>query len=164
MLPQLEEFSQRYPERTIFTRFVPPRHAGEAIGGWKDYYEKWWMMTGEHLHEELIGLHPSLQVLVPPALVFDKMTYSPWADGRLAAIFRNEQVGTLVVSGGETDVCVLATVLGAIDLGFKVFVLSDAVCSGTDETHDAAVDLLGKRFSAQLALIRTEEFHSVVSN
>lgn len=64
----------------------------------------------------------------------------------------------MVVSGGETDVCVLSTVLGAIDLGFHVIVLKDAVCSGADETHNAAIDLLADRFSVQLNLVSTEDF------
>jgi nicotinamidase-related amidase len=58
---------------------------------------------------------------------------------------------------------VLATVLGAIDLGFQVIVLTDAVCSGADETHDAAVDLFGDRFSVQFELLEMEEFLSAVS-
>lgn len=60
--------------------------------------------------------------------------------------------------GGETDVCVLATVLGAIDLGYATTVLRDAVCSGVDETHDACLKLLGDRFSVQLKIQYTEEF------
>jgi len=43
-----------------------------------------------------------------------------------------------------------------------VIMLSDAVCSGADETHDAAVDLLGDRFSDQLGLMTTETFLSEV--
>jgi nicotinamidase-related amidase len=163
VLPQLLEVSERHAERTVFTRFVPPHRAQDALGSWKVYYEKWWMMTGEHLAQELVGLAMPLQTLVPPARVFDKMTYSPWVDGRLFSHLRQEGVRTLVVTGGETDVCVLATVLGAIDLGYHVIVLSDAVCSGADETHDAAVDLLGDRFSVQLELVETEEFLSAVS-
>ncbi|EKJ94749.1 isochorismatase hydrolase [Bradyrhizobium lupini HPC(L)] len=163
ILPALEELSERHAERTIFTRFIVPDRADKGAGSWKDYYRKWWMMTGEHLPRELLQLTPSLQSLVPPARIFDKMTYSPWVDGRLATLLRHEGVETLVVTGGETDVCVLATVLGAIDLGFYVVVLSDAVCSGADETHDAAVDLLGDRFSVQLELTRTEEFLSLAA-
>lgn len=89
---------------------------------------------------------PSLQRHIPPARVFDKLTYSPWTDGRLDAILKHERVVSVVVSGGETDVCVLAAVLGAIDLGYHVTVLSDAICSGADETHDAALKLLRDRF------------------
>jgi nicotinamidase-related amidase len=49
--------------------------------------------------------------------------------------------GVLIVNGGETDVCVLATVLGAIDRGYRVVVASDAICSSADETHDASLRL-----------------------
>lgn len=44
-----------------------------------------------------------------------------------------------------------------------MIVLSDAVCSGADETHDAAVDLLGDRFSVQLDLMTTEELLSMAT-
>ncbi|WP_075293146.1 cysteine hydrolase family protein [Pararhizobium arenae] len=162
VLPQLEEVSHRHAERTIFTRFITPVQADDASGGWKEYYQKWWMMTGEHLPHELLELVPSLQTLVPPARIFDKPTYSPWIDGRLLSHLASEAVQTVVVTGGETDVCVLATVLGAIDRGFYVIMLSDAVCSGADETHDAAVNLLGDRFSVQLDLMKTEDFLSEV--
>ncbi len=162
VLHQLEEVSRQHAERTIFTRFLTPGQADDAVGGWKEYYQKWWMMTGEHLPPELFGLAPSLQTLVPPARIFDKLTYSPWVDGRLWSHLGSQAVQTVVVTGGETDVCVLATVLGAIDRGFRVIMLSDAVCSGADETHDAAVDLLSDRFSVQLDLMVTDDFLSEV--
>ncbi|MBY5349664.1 cysteine hydrolase family protein [Rhizobium leguminosarum] len=156
--PQIEELAGRHPSRTIFTRFLPPERADDMPGKWRDYYRKWWMMTGEHLPRDLIDLVSSLASLVPPARHFDKRTYSPWIDGRLHTILQSERVDTLVVTGGETDVCVLAATLGAIDLGYHVIVLKDAVCSGADETHDASLELLHDRFSVQLELMETEEF------
>jgi nicotinamidase-related amidase len=162
--PKVEEVAGRYPEKTVFTRFVPPVSLTELPGKWQDYYRKWWMMTREHLAPELIDLVPALSKFVPPAKVFDKATYSPWMDGRLHQALRTEQVSTLVVSGGETDVCVLAAVLGAIDLGYRVILLSDAICSGADETHDASMKLLGDRFSVQLEIMTSEEFLSRTSS
>ena len=32
-----------------------------------------------------------------------------------------------IVSGSETDVCVLATVLDAVDMGYRVIIARDAV-------------------------------------
>ncbi|MFD1745643.1 cysteine hydrolase family protein [Rhizobium helianthi] len=160
VLPQVIEVARHHSERTVFTRFIPPRSAQTAVGAWSDYYRKWWMMTGEHLPPEMLELVPELQSFAPPARIIDKMVYSPWLEGLLAQELARDQVRTLVVSGGETDVCVLSTILGAIDLGFRIVVLSDAVCSGTDETHDAAIDLLAKRFSVQLDLVETEAFLS----
>jgi nicotinamidase-related amidase len=67
-------------------------------------------------------------------------------------------VRSVVITGGETDVCVLAAVLGAIDLGYAVKLLRDAVCSGTDETHEATLQLLADRFSVQVEVLTTETF------
>lgn len=158
--PQVIEVTALFSRRTIFTRFCPPTHAAAAPGMWRAYYEKWWMMTQEHLPEEMFGLMPRLAKYCPPAIVFDKRTYSPWVDGRLNAFLKEQDVDTLVLTGGETDVCVLATALGGIDLGYRVLVLSDAVCSGADATHDASLKLLGERFSAQVELISTDAFLS----
>jgi nicotinamidase-related amidase len=161
--PQVLEVADRHAERTIFSRFLPPTHAGDAPGMWQAYYEKWWMMTAEHLPVEMYGLLPELAAFTPPAIVFDKRTYSPWIDGRLDAFLRRQDVETLVITGGETDVCVLATALGAIDLGYRAIILTDAVCSGTDETHDASLKLLESRFTAQMDTMSTDAFLSSVS-
>jgi nicotinamidase-related amidase len=156
--PQVIEMAGRHAERTVFTRFMPPEKPGDVPGTWQDYYRKWWMMTGEHLSREMVDLIAPLARFVPPAKIFDKHIYSPWLDGRLHAVFLREKVTTLVVSGGETDVCVLATTLGGIDLGYRVIMLDDAVWSGADETYDASLKLLGDRFSVQLELMSTETF------
>jgi nicotinamidase-related amidase len=41
----------------------------------------------------------------------------------------------MVITGTETDVCVLATVLGAIDFGYWVVLAIDALCSSSDATR-----------------------------
>lgn len=163
VLPQVLEIVSRFPGQSIFTRFIPPFRPEEAWGMWRPYYEKWWMMTGQHLPKEMHEIMPELARFVPPARTFEKTTYSPWMDGRLHANLRSHGVETIVVTGGETDVCVLATVLGGIDLGYRVIVLRDAVCGSADETHDASIKLLGDRFSVQLELMTTEEFLSVAT-
>ncbi|MDB5524530.1 MAG: isochorismatase-like protein [Rhizobium sp.] len=155
---QVIEVARRHPERTIFTRFVPPENPMALPGMWRDYYRKWRAMTGEHLPAEMVALIPQLARFVPPAHVLDKMVYSPWFGGGLHAALSQRDVATLVISGGETDLCVLATVLGGIDHGYRIVLLDDAVCSGADETHDAALKLLGDRFSVQLELMSTEAF------
>lgn len=144
-----------FPSRTIFTRFIPPGKKQMAPGTWRDYYEKWWMMTGENLPEDLTRPAAELERLVPPAVIFDKSVYSPWLDGRLHRILKEQEVTSLVISGGETDVCVMATTLGAVEFGYRIFLLEDAVFGGNDATHDAALKLLGDRFSVQLELIDT---------
>lgn len=161
VLPAMEEVVGRYVDETIFTRFLPPIDASAAVGGWQSYYKRWESMTLQALPREMVDVIPPLQRFIPPARVFDKMTYSPWTGGNLHSVLSQKQVSSVVVSGGETDVCVLATVLGAIDLGYHVTVLSDAVCGGADATHDAALTLLRDRFAIQLDVMTTERFLSI---
>ena len=54
------------------------------------------------------------------------------------------------MTGSETDVCVLATVLGAVDLGYRVIVVRDAVCSSSDEGHDGLMTLDHQRYTEQI--------------
>ena len=61
-----------------------------------------------------------------------------------------------MITGGETDVCVLAAVMGAIDLGYRVLVVKDAVWSSADATHDKMVDVYCERFRWQLEAAETE--------
>ncbi|MBB4008625.1 nicotinamidase-related amidase [Rhizobium taibaishanense] len=158
VLPQVSDVAAHHAERTIFTRFVPPQDANLMRGAWRHYYEKWWMMTGRHLPGEMVDLVPELAQFVPPAMVFDKSVYSPWTSGALQQHLATQSVSHLVISGGETDVCVLSTVLTAVDLGYYVTVLTDAVCSCADTTHDSALALFGERFSAHVELKTTERF------
>ncbi|RJL21521.1 cysteine hydrolase family protein [Paracoccus siganidrum] len=72
------------------------------------------------------------------------------SSGRLNRFLRGAGISTLIVTGGETEVCVLATVLGAIDRGYRVILVSDAVCSSSDPTHDAALRIYEARFGQQV--------------
>jgi hypothetical protein len=67
-------------------------------------------MTFERLGRDKVDLVPELARLVPPAFVVDKHVYSPWVDTTLQALPQGHGVDTLVITGSETDVCVLATV------------------------------------------------------
>ena len=107
-------------------------------------------MTLDRLPTEAVDLLPPLAQLVPPAEVIDKGVYSPWFDGALEARLHARDADTLVVTGTETDVCVLAVVLGAINRGYRVLVPADAICSSSDDGRDALLGLLHRRFSQQV--------------
>jgi nicotinamidase-related amidase len=100
---------------------------------------------------------PALRRFVPPAEVIDKPAYSAFAESPLAAFLFDRRVGTLVITGAETDVCVLATVLDAVDLGFRVIVVENALCSSSDAGHEALMTLYRTRFSVQIELIKAED-------
>lgn len=157
VLPKVERIAAARPAQTIFTRFIPAQRPGDATGQWRSYYERWQSMTLERLPAGKIDLLPPLARLAPPAEVIDKTVYSPWFDGTLEARLRARDADALVVTGTETDVCVLSAVLGAIDRGYRVVVPADAICSSSDAGHDALLGLFYRRFSRQVEVIKTTE-------
>ena len=160
VLPAIEELSARHPERTIFTRFIPPMRAEERHGTWARYYRRWASVTIEEIGPDAVRLVAALEKFVPPSKVFDKIVYSPWADGQFARLLQGSGADTVIITGGETDVCVLATALGAIDQGLRVILVTDALCSSSDTTHDALMELYLTRFSEQLEAANLDEILS----
>jgi nicotinamidase-related amidase len=156
VLPNIITISDVRPTHTIFTRFLPAREPGAGAGMWKHYYERWHMMTIERMGPDQVDLVPELAKFVPPARVFDKYVYSPWTGTTLHLDLKNGDIDTLIITRGETDVCELSTVLGAIDWGFRVILVTDALCSSANETHDAMMDIYLNRFDQQVETVTTE--------
>jgi nicotinamidase-related amidase len=157
VLPTVVTLVEHEPARTIFTRFVTPNDASDMPGMWRRYYEKWIDVTRARLDPRMLDLVPPLDRHAPPALLFDRMVYSAFADGRLHALLRSKHIDTLIVSGSETDVCVLASVLAAVDHGYRVVIAGDALCSSSDESHDALLDLYARRFDVQIEVASVAE-------
>jgi len=157
VLPVVSDICARYRERTVFTRFVTPEKPEDRRGQWQAYFTKWQCATRGNLPPGALDLVPELARYSPPALVVDKPAYSAFFGSRLGHLLVERHVGTVVVSGAETDVCVLATVLGAIDLGFRVVIVQDALCSSSDTGHDALMTMYRTRFHGQIDLVDAEE-------
>lgn len=156
-LPKIEAIVAAHPATTIFTRFLPANRPSDAVAMWRRYYERWRCITLEEIDPRMVELAPELAGYSPPAAIIDKTVYSPWTQGRLDAFLSRRPTTTLVISGVETDVCVLATVLGAIDRGFRTIIAADAICGSADETHDALLNLYSTRFSEQIELAATTD-------
>jgi nicotinamidase-related amidase len=61
--------------------------------------------------------------------IFAKQRASAFSNGDLTSFLRARHVAKLYVAGVFAEGCVRATVLGAMKLGFEVFVFADAVAS-----------------------------------
>ena len=150
VLPVVAELANRYPERTMFTRFITPSRPDDMPGMWQRYYTRWKEATREHLDPALLELLPPLAKLCPPATVINKTRYSAFAEPELLSHLQAREADGLIVTGSETDVCVLATVLDAVDLGYRVILVRDGVCSSSDEGHDALMQIYHRRYTEQI--------------
>jgi nicotinamidase-related amidase len=157
VLPTIVSIVARHRERTIFTRFITPENPEDRRGQWQNYFRRWHQATRRNLPPAALELVPALNKFVPPAAVIDKPAYSAFSNPGLASLLVEKHVGTVVISGAETDVCVLSTVLSAVDLGFRVVIVEDALCSSSDVGHDALMTMYRTRFHGQVDLMTAEE-------
>jgi nicotinamidase-related amidase len=157
VLPIVAQTASRYRDRTVFSRFITPMAPGERRGQWRCYFQKWKEATRAQLGPNDLDLVPPLARLVPPALVVDKVAYSAFFGSNLFNLLVSRKVGTVVVTGAETDVCVLSTVMSAIDLGFRVVIIEDGLCSSSDTGHAALMSMYRTRFHGQIDVLSAQE-------
>jgi nicotinamidase-related amidase len=150
VLPIVCNIARHHSEQTIFTRFMPPIRPEDMHGTWRRFYERWRDMTRDRIAPELLELVAPLRALAPPATIVDKMLYSAFSTPALLPRLQRHGIDSLVITGAETDMCVLATVLDAVDLGYRVVLVTDALCSSSDTTHDALMTLYRQRYSQQI--------------
>ena len=157
VLPTIVEIVSRHQPRTIFTRFITPQSPEDRPGQWQNYFRRWHQATRNHLPPSALELVPELARYVPPLRIVDKPAYSAFSNPALASLLVERGIGTVVISGAETDVCVLSTVLSAVDLGFRVVIVEDALCSSSDVGHAALMTMYRTRFHGQVDLVTSAE-------
>jgi len=161
VLPSVVSLVEHAPERTLFTRFIPPLNVPETDGAWRDFYEKWAGLTRSQVEPSLLQLMAPLAMFVPPAIVFDKARFSAFSSPALGAHIGTLQADTIILSGAETEMCVLATALAGLDLGYRVVIARDAICSASDPCHDGVQRVFDERFTAQIRTLDVAEIRTL---
>ncbi len=160
LLPKIEQLVHARNLPTVFTRFITPSRETEATGSWQTYYKFWHQVTKAEAGEEWLALHPTLQKSAKSENTFDKTTYDAFASGSFRSSIERAKPSALIFSGIETDVCVLATVLTAVDLGFRTIIAEDAVTSSDLDSHNACFEFLFPRYSQQIEIATVAEILS----
>lgn len=78
--------------------------------------------------------------------VIRKRWYDAFAGSDLDGALRARGVTSLVVAGTMTDICVLATVVGAFNREYRVTVVDDAVSTLWPDIQRATLDIIGRAF------------------
>lgn len=157
VLPAVERLCAHAPARTVFTRFLTPNRAEDAKGQWRAYYGRWASVLADRLDPDMFELLPSLRRFTPPAHVIDKRAHSAFEADAFQPLLDRLDASALIFSGVETDVCVLATALTAVDRGYRTILVTDAITSSSAAGHDASLEAVFPRFDMQVETTSTED-------
>jgi nicotinamidase-related amidase len=144
------------PDRAIYTRFRTPQTIGGAERQWQAYYRRWQSVLADRNDADLYDLVHALRGFVPPGRVVDKLGFSAFDAPDLAALLHGLGATALVLTGVETDVCVLSTIFGAIDRGYRIVLVADAVASSDSAAHAATLRHIVPRFDRQVEVTDTD--------
>ena len=78
--------------------------------------------------------------------VIDKRWYDAFAGSALDGALRARGVTSLVVTGTMTDICVLATVIGAFNREYRITVVQDAVATLWPDIQRATLDIVARAY------------------
>lgn len=155
IVPNIISLCEAFPNRTLFAKFMLPQSAETASGCWKTYYERWSIMTLDAMPAEMQDVIEPLKRFTNGENEFEKFTYSAFGSPWFLAYLKERAIETIVFSGVETDVCVYASVLDAVDAGYRVVIATDAVGSSDKAAHDATMNHLAPRLSDQVDIVST---------
>jgi len=157
IVPNIASLSRAFKGRTLFTRFVTPTTAQEAKGRWRRYYEQWSQFTGAVMDPNLVEVMEALRPYATPDTLLDKLTYSAFDAPNCAPRLEAMGADALLFTGVETDVCVLATLLAAVDRGYHVIAVADALASSSQAGHDATLTHVLPRLPDQVEIVTTAD-------
>jgi nicotinamidase-related amidase len=154
--PRVGRIAAHAPQLTLFTRFLTPSRAEDAKGQWQNYYRHWKSVLSGNIDSDLLDLVPPLRRFVPPARVIDKYVHSAFEAPQFQSALDELDADTIIFTGVETDVCVLATALTAIDRGYRTILVSDAIASSSPAGHGTSLESIFPRFDQQIELVDTD--------
>jgi len=97
----------------------------------------------------------------PGELVIRKRGYDAFASTPLDETLRARNVTSLVVAGTMTDICVLATVIGAFHREYRVTLVEDGVSTLWPEIQRATLDIIGRAYGR---IATTKEISDQISS
>ena len=124
-------YSERVP---VFVGEIHPAHKPAPVGASN-------CLEGHPSAETVAALRPQADELVIRKHWYDAFNGTP-LDGALRA----RGVDSLVVTGTLTDICVLATVVGAFNREYRVTVVEDAVATLWPEIQRATLDIVRRAY------------------
>ena len=123
----------------LMTKFMAPSNPS---GRWVQYNSAYASINASSY---LCDIPSQLKPFATEGKVIEKSTYSSLDSSEVLAALEGKK--TVVLAGVEAECCILATMMDAIDLGYKVIYLYDCI-SGKSSGNENMIKQLAKSFSS----------------
>lgn len=107
----------------------------------------------EHYPKGLGRTVPEIKALLPDVEPFEKVVFSAFGSDEFGKALEEQGIRTLIVMGIESHICVSQTVHDAIEKGYGVHVIGDAISSRKELNHWVGI---GKMKEAGAVISSTE--------
>lgn len=84
-------------------------------------------------------MSPSLAALLPGVPEIDRTTMNAWEDPDFRAAVERTKRNKLIIAGLWTEVCVAFPALDALQAGYQVYVVADAIGGVSKVAHESAM-------------------------
>ena len=139
-----------FGEDVVFTKFLAPK---APLGSWADYNRENAAINADpYLNDMMEEFKPYLDKYK----VLEKSTYSSFEIPELIELA--EAADHVVLCGVVAECCVLSTALSAIDKGYPVIYISDAVSGLSPLTEAEAKNIVSYLSPIQTRVMTTEEY------
>ena len=147
VLPNVVRIVEAHPAWTIFTSFLPANKRRGRQGHVAALSQKWQNMTVSRFGDEMVELVAEIARFRPAAKISTKRFIRPGSKASSMTCCAAPR-STRSSSAAAKPMLRARTVLGGVDRGYRVVVTTDALCSSSDETHDAMIRfIIGARAS-----------------
>ena len=153
IVPPILRLLAAKPDNAWFSRFIPAQRADQADGTWQRFYRRWHSVTLDQLEPGQIDVIHELRPWAKRAV--DKSGFSALGNAELHKAAH--AAGQVILSGVETDVCVLATAFDAMEAGLRVILATDALTSASRSCHAKALDIVHDRFDEQIEVATVDQ-------
>lgn len=150
---EAQRSNSRVITNVIFTKFIANKN---PVGTWVTYNEENKAVNDSEYACEIIDV---LKPYTKDYSMYEKSEYSSLSVLDIKSIASTYvDGGRVVVSGVVAECCVLATVMGLIDMGVKVIYLTDAVAGIDEDTQNATCKVLEGLDPLHVRRMTTEDY------
>ena len=97
------------------------------------------VLSTVYVKHGMSGTNPELRAALPGVPEIDRTTMNSWEDPEFRAAVERTGRRKLVIAGLWTEVCVAFPTLDALDQGYEVYFVADAIGGVSRVAHEAAV-------------------------